>query len=141
MTVTKNSRVEDIMSTDLITVNKNQNLHIVEEKFDKYGIHHLPVMDNGKIVGMISQGDLLIMKDWGTNLNLRRSLKKNQEILRTHTAEDIMSQKIVSVKLNTTIQELAHLLKQNNIHAFPVIKFGELVGIVSTYDIIQKTFS
>ncbi len=139
--INKSTPAREIMSTDLITIDKDENLHAVEEKFDKYNIHHLPVIENGQIIGMISQGDLLLMKDWGTNLKLRRSLFNNQEILRTHTAEDIMSNKLVYVQEDTTIHEIAELLKDNKYHAFPVLRLGQLVGMVSSYDIIQKAFS
>lgn len=141
MNISKNTKVSEIMKTVIITVDKKDSLQSVDEIFESTHIHHLPVMENGELVGMLSQGDLLIMKDWGTTLNLRTSEINNREVFRSHTAGDVMSTEIVSVKENTTLGELAILLKPNKYHAFPVLKEGKLVGIISTYDVIQNAFS
>ena len=141
MKITKDTIVADIMSRDIITANKRDTLVEIEEKFEKHRIHHLPVLEGEELVGMISQGDLLIMKDWGTKLGLKRSEVYNREVLRSHNAEDIMSKEVVGVKEQTTIEELVKLMKPNNYHAFPVTRLGKLVGIVSGYDIVQKAFA
>ena len=53
-----NTPISSIMSTDLHTVRSKDGLHKAKEQFDKYKIHHLPVVDNDKLVGIISLTDL-----------------------------------------------------------------------------------
>lgn len=140
MIINKDTKVKDVMSKSLVTVDINDNLHTVEEQFNMHKIHHLPVMRNGELVGIISQGDLLILKDWGTFLDLKTSRSNNAAIFRTHTAEDIMSTALVTVKEDYTLAQIAQLMKPNKHHAFPVVTYGNLVGIITSYDMIQQAF-
>lgn len=138
MTVVKNMTVEDIMTKDIVTVNHNSNLLVVAEIFDNNSFHHLLVLKEGELVGMISEGDILIMKDWGTRLNLDSSKKINHSILRSHLAEELMNSSLITVKHDDSVKQLIELMRSNKYHAYPVFKSGKLVGMVTSFDIIHK---
>ena len=54
--------ISSIMSTDLVTVHPDDSMKRVEDLFKRYAIHHLPVVDGGKLIGMVSKSDYLFFK-------------------------------------------------------------------------------
>jgi len=132
--------VADLMSKELITVKEMDSLQSLEEIFNREIIHHLPVVNDGRLVGMISQGDLLIMKDWRNFLNLKDGEINDREILRSHFARDIMATNLITVTKETTLKEVALLMREHRINAFPVLENGLLVGLITSFDLIQAMF-
>lgn len=133
--------VGEIMTSVVFTAKVDDDLLKVDKIFTENNVHHLPILDGDELVGIISHGDLLLMKDWGTRLNLKNSLKSNYNILRSNLASDIMSTALVTVTENYTLKQVAGLMKNNKYRAFPVLENGKLKGIITSYDIIQKVFS
>jgi acetoin utilization protein AcuB len=127
--------VSSIMSTHLITVNPEDNLEKVKACFEEHNIHHLPVVRYKEIVGIISSTDF--------HSFMRGFVKNDQDAileavrLRTWKAADIMTGKLAKVEANDQIRTALEVFKTNRIHALPVLTNGELVGIVTTYDIIR----
>lgn len=59
---TNNTSVQDIMSTDIISVTSNQDVHEAADLMSKYQIRRLPVVEQGKLLGILAIGDLAIEK-------------------------------------------------------------------------------
>jgi CBS domain-containing protein len=86
----------------------------------------LPVVDDtGKVVGVVSEFDLL------------KALKEGKKLEQV-TAEDIMSKKPVCVTENTPVDEIIDLMTKNNIIRVPVLRNDNLVGIISRCDILSS---
>ena len=86
----------------------------------------LPVVDDkGKVVGVVSEFDLL------------KAIKEGKK-LEQITAEDIMSKKPICVTENTTVEEIIDLMMKHNIIRVPVVRNDNLVGVISRCDILSS---
>lgn len=126
--------VSSIMTTNLLTVNPKDNLKVVKEIFDENRIHHLPVVRHKKIVGLISKTDLLYFLK---GANPEKEKVRNERLLEKFVAEDIMTKGLAKLESDDRINVALEVFKENLFHAIPVVDREELMGIVTTYDIIK----
>lgn len=124
-----------IMSDNPITLNSDDDLTTAEELFKIHKIRHIPIVQGRKVIGMLSHTDLL-----------RVSYKDNVEEYETEfdtvlnsefTIEQVMTKNVAAVSTKTTIEEVAKILSKREFHALPVLEDDELIGIVTTTDLIQ----
>ncbi|MCZ2101079.1 MAG: CBS domain-containing protein [Chitinophagales bacterium] len=137
------TKVEDIMTTDLITVKQDTILKEVKILFDNHNIHHIPVInDQGKFVGIISKMDLMLLLDWGTKLNLPSSMRRNTFLLTSNLAKDIMESNVMKLSPQDTVQRSVQIFRENYFRALPIVNEEEvLVGIITTYDLMILAYS
>jgi acetoin utilization protein AcuB len=129
--------VSTIMSTDLITVNPEDKLLVVKEKFDNNRIHHLPVVRFKEIVGIISKVDLLAFLKGAAVTEENNESYLNNIRLKNYKAEDIMTKGLAKLESTDRINVAVEVFKENLFHAIPVVDNNELVGIVTVHDIIK----
>ncbi len=139
--------VKDIMTKTVITVSPDAAVGDIAQTMVSAGISGLPVVDSaGKVVGIISEGDL--MRRAETETAPRRSwwltligspATTATDYIRSHgmKAADLMSQSIISVSPDDTLEKVANLLEGHRIKRAPVIENGHLVGIVSRSNLVQ----
>lgn len=129
----KREAVSRIMSKDVHSVHRHQNLLEVRELMEKHGVRHVPVVEAGNVVGMISRTDMM-RASYGVT---RTEEEQNKQGLINLKAEDVMSPGPVSVTPDTEIREVAEVLSELDFSALPVVENGSLVGIVTTTDLIR----
>lgn len=127
--------ISAIMTTDLITVNPKDTISSVKDKFDSHSIHHLPVVRYKELVGIISKSDLLYFMK-GMRTNETGSMDKNALRLSHYFAKDIMTVGLATVEPKEPIRTVLEIFKENILHALPVVQDDELIGIITTHDII-----
>ncbi|MBV6429163.1 MAG: hypothetical protein KIPDCIKN_03711 [Haliscomenobacter sp.] len=128
--------IKTIMSSDLITVNPADKLTLVKEIFDEHNIHHIPVVRFKELVGIISKTDFLhFLRGFSPNDEDRFV---NYARLRAYTAEEIMTKGLAKLDPDDRINVALEIFLVNRFHAIPVVKNDELVGILTTYDIIKS---
>lgn len=127
--------VSSIMTTNLLTVNPEDNLLKVREMFEKHHIHHLPVVRYREIVGIISKTDFTHFTGGLSHHQEDRFL--NQSRLEKTKAEDLMTRGLGKVEPDDRINVVLEIFTKNLFHALPVVDKGELVGIVTTFDVIR----
>lgn len=123
-------KVEEFMSTDLFTVQKDDLIELVAEIMNWRRIRYMPVENNkGELVGLIS-----------SRMLLRHFARHNEltENLAT-TVKDIMIEKPITVTPDTTIMEAMHKMREKKIGCLPVVKGKELVGIITEMDFLRIT--
>jgi len=126
--------VSELMTKELITVNPADKLIAVRKIFDENKIHHIPVVRFRKIVGIISKSDLLyFMKGLG---NVNNPVDLNQGRLLITQAQDIMTTGLAKMAPTDRINVALEVFRENILHAIPVVENDELVGILTTHDII-----
>jgi CBS domain-containing protein len=130
----KGTPVSAIMSKDVITLNRTDDLDTAEHLFKKNKIRHIPVVSGKEIMGMLSLTDLLRISFAGAMDDEETS---DTIVYNMFTIEQIMAQNLISVTSSTTIKEVAELLSKKEFHAIPVVDDGELMGIVTTTDLIN----
>ena len=123
------------MTKNVITLNNSDSLDTAERLFKKNKIRHIPVVSGKEIKGMLSYTDLL-------RISFADAIDENEESVETmvynmFTIEQVMAKNLVSVSSTTTIKEVAEVLSKKEFHAIPVIDNNELVGIVTTTDLIN----
>jgi CBS domain-containing protein len=122
--------LSDIMTGDLIFLSPEDSLKKVDEIFDNYTIHHIPVVDeNEKLKGIISRIDFL-------KANHLFSLF-NESTFSELTVEDIMSTSLTTAEPTDTIALALGVFQKNLIRALPIVEDERLVGLVTTYDLLD----
>lgn len=127
--------ISTIMTQELITVGPFDTMNSIKEIFESNNIHHIPVVQGGKIVGMISKSDYLFFMR-GFTLN-RDDHRMNDLRGRAFKATDIMTAGLAKMEHDEKINIALEVFKENLFHAIPIVKEEKLVGIVTTFDIIQ----
>ncbi len=121
--------VREIMTAKVITVQTTDTVTKVEDLWSTNPIHHLVVLDDGKVIGIVSKSDL--MKAYGPN---GAGIDNPDKALRV---EDIMVSNPMVVEPDDTIGLVADIMLANKFHSLPVVEDGELKGIVTNHDLIK----
>jgi len=130
------SPIKDIMSVNLITVSPETSISEIEDIFNKNKIHHLPVKQGKKLVGMISKSDYLYFKRGFNDLKIEEDYDKLR--LGRETASSIMTKGLAVLESTSRIGVAIEIFKENLFHAIPIVDNGELKGIITTFDLISK---
>ncbi len=129
----KNVRVEEIMNTDLITVDSEEDIMDCLELMLKNHVLRLPVLDSGKLVGIITTTDFVNVFDKGFDGEGSFHAKKSPELV----AENIMHKPVVMIEPNKSVFEAAKLMTDKNIGSL-VINDNCKIGIVTESDIFKR---
>jgi CBS domain-containing protein len=133
--------VSDIMSRHLITVSPNTTLDQVNAIFDRYEFHHLPVVDGEQLVGILSRHDLEKVSHCEGLFTQSKDVAYNNRLLKSLLAEEVMTRQVVTLMPSDSVGWAANLFTKNQFHALPVLEKGNLVGLVTTYDLIEYAYS
>lgn len=127
--------VASIMTRKVVTVEMDDTLLTIRMIFQHVKIHHLVVVENHKLVGIISDRDFL--KAASPFVGKRIETTRDIDTLKKR-AHQIMTRNPVTVYAETSIENAADLLLKKNISCLPVISSqGDVVGIVTWKDILQ----
>ena len=127
-----NRKVKEIMTTDVITITPDVDVVCAFEKLMKHKISSLPVVEDDKVIGIITATDV------GHNLIL------DKYELGT-SVEEIMINSVVTISPEDTIEKAIEVMKESVsssgiLNQLPVVEDCKLVGIISDGDIIQQIF-
>jgi CBS domain-containing protein len=132
----KGTPVATIMSRNVITLKHSDELLTAEKLFKKYHIRHIPVLKGDKLIGMLSYTDLL-------RISFADAIEDNSEsdvetiVYNMFTIEQVMAKNLITIPSTSTIKEVAQVLSKKEFHALPVVEGSNLVGIVTTTDLIN----
>ena len=118
--------VADFMTRELVTVQEGDDLALAESILHLGGIRHLPVVREGKLVGLVTQRDLL------------RSGASGGPAARAIMARDIMTRDVATVGPETSLVHAAHLMLRHKYGCLPVCApDGRLLGIITESDFVR----
>lgn len=126
--------VKESMSTDLITLSPDDNLRKAHQLIKEYGLRRFPVIENGKLVGIVTDRDVRQADMSSAVVQERRYV---EYILDRIQVRGIMTPNPITVTPDTPIEEAARLILENKIGGLPVVEEGELVGIITETDLIR----
>ncbi len=145
-------KARDVMVSPVITVGENDTVRDVAKRLAAKHISAAPVVDHtGKIVGIVSEADLLHRTEAGTErpaswwlsvISGERALA--EEYVKSHAkmVKDVMTKDVHTANPDTPLNEVADLLEEHHIKRVPIVGAGgDLVGIVSRANIIQALAS
>jgi acetoin utilization protein AcuB len=127
--------ISNIMTTDVVTIEVNSSLDKARDLFKKNKIRHLPVTEKGKVIGILSQTDLLRLS-FG-NTYVEEDMGGEDGIMDELSINQIMKHKPDTVQVNDTIQSVSQKFVEAEYHALPVENNGKVAGIVTTTDVIR----
>src|SRR5215471_5373721 len=137
----------DVMTTRVITVDENATVPEAAKLLATHGISAVPVVDkDDRVIGMVSEGDLLHRAEIGTErrrswwLEMMSSTNRLAgEYIKSHSGKvkDVMTRDVLSVTEDTPVADIAVLLETNRIKRVPVLRDGKLVGIVSRANLVR----
>ena len=140
-------KARDIMSTKVVTVSPSTSVRDIAGLMVEKHVSGLPVLnDNGTLVGMVSEGDLLRRPEIGTQKHRRRWVSffsgvdsQAREFTKSHAlrAGDVMTAQVIHVSEETPLGDVVGLMEKHNIKRLPVLSDGKLVGIVSRVDLLR----
>lgn len=139
---------KDVMTTNVVTVEPETAVSDIAKLLLERNISAVPVVDlEGKIAGIVSEGDLMRRPESDTETRRRSwwlSLIADSDTLageyaKSHgrRASDVMTGNVISVEEETPLSEIAQTLEEKHIKRVPVVRDGELVGIVSRADLLR----
>ena len=144
-------KAADIMVSPVITVGPDATVQDVAEILIRNRISAVPVLSQqGKILGIVSEGDLLRRVESGTQrarswwLELLTSkFTLRDEYVKSHSRKvtDVMTSDVLTVSPDTRLGDVASVLEKNGIKRVPVVTDGKLVGIVSRANLVQAIAS
>lgn len=142
-------RVRDIMNTAVVTVSPTTSVAEVAELLIRRQLKAIPVVEDRRVVGMITGGDLLQRAGMGLRLSVQRRLPPEaladqwqQLAAQGKSARDIMTSPVITVHAETRVGEAARLMVDKHLKRLPVVdRQGNLVGIVSRLDVLAAAVS
>lgn len=127
--------VGNVMRSELVTVPPETTLLSAQNILEQKQINHLLVVDSdGELLGIVSDRDL--KKSWASSAT---TLSKNElmYLLDQVTVASIMAKKTITIAPGTTIERAALLMNENRINALPIVEGDDLVGIITSRDVIK----
>lgn len=129
------AKISGIMTGNVYSVKPEDDLYRAIKLIRKYKIRHLPVVDQGTVVGIISSTDLNRLTFGGIFDNQDGT---DEAILEMLSIPQVMTSRPRTVEENQSIKEVAEIFAREGFHALPVVaESGELRGIVTTTDVIR----
>lgn len=123
-----NEPVAMIMRDELYTASPSNSLQTIKDLIDKNKIHHVPIVEGSKLVGIITTYDLLLLNE---------KFENYPNIL----AKDIMITKVATVTPRDKVGTVAEVILLNRFHALLVVdEDRNLVGIVTVMDLLKYSF-
>lgn len=113
-------KVRDVMSNSVECCSNQDSLQSIANKMESLNVGAIPVVENGQVVGMITDRDLAI-----------RGLGQSGN----QSASQVMSNNIVTIDADASLQEASSLMAQHQIRRLPVIENGNLIGMLSLGDL------
>ena len=131
----------DIMNRKVVTVTRNTSLAVAARLMLDHGINGLPVLDEqGSVVGMVGIRDVLRVPKPSHSempiLKWERLEEKAAELTRT-TVGQVMARRVVSVNEDTSVIEVAAIMANKGVHPIPVLRNGQLLGVIGRADIVR----
>ncbi len=129
----KREPVSSIMTKGVHTIRVDQPLRKAVEMVKLHNIRHLPVVDGKKVVGIVSSADLNRLTFSGL---FEGQEGADEAVLEMLNIKQVMSANPVTVDEDASVRDVAEIFVSKHFHSLPVTKQGELVGIVTTTDVI-----
>jgi CBS domain-containing protein len=121
--------VGELMTRNLVTLTETQNLAMADELLRLHRIRHLPVVRNGKLIGLVTHRDLL------RAASQRGGADPAKQPL---WASDVMVRDVKTVRADTPTREAVKLLLDNKYGCLPVVGAdGQLIGIITEADVVR----
>lgn len=122
-----NEPLSTIMTREVITAGVYDKLSVARDIFLQNRVHHLPIVEGEKLVGILTTYDLF-------------KLANRQVDYDNITIGKVMTTHVATLEPDDKVGSAAEIFLENLFHAVPVVKEGKLLGIVTSFDILKYEF-
>ena len=129
--------VRGFMTRDVTALDRNQPLDDVDDLIALKHVRHFPVVDEGRVIGVVGERDLLrsaLAQALGYGTKARRTL------MHTLRVKDVMSEPAATIAPTTTARDAARLMVEQRVVCLPVVERGLLVGLVTEGDLLRQAY-
>ncbi len=128
--------VENVMSTDVFTLGRNDKLSVADDLMKQRRIRHIPVLNSdGELCGILTQRDLfrgILLKSLGYGS------RAEQKLLDSLSIKDAMRDEVLTISPESTLSDAADLMLSNKVGCLPVVDGEKLVGMISEADFVKQ---
>ncbi len=128
----RNVPVTEIMNADPFAVHLGEKLSTIRKTMAERGFHHVPVVSGKKLVGMVTSYDL--MRLFGEGGDAREA---DAYLDHSFSIGEAMTTGLTTVSKHDTVRKAAEILGEGKFHALPVVEGEELIGIITSTDLIR----
>ncbi|MCK5779381.1 MAG: CBS domain-containing protein [Psychrilyobacter sp.] len=145
-------KISDVMNTDLITIDANLSFEKVLKIMIEKGVGKLPVIENGKLIGVVTRDDVLVRQEtaplppvvafWDLLITLPESknFKEKLKKLSAYTAKDLMTKKYKVAKKTDDLAVVVDQIVEQHYNFVLVVEGDSIEGIITKTDLINKSF-
>jgi len=139
-------KVADMMTRGVLSLTPEDSVRKAAELMLRYDINGFPVLDRGKLVGMITQGDFLRRVETGTERHRPRLAeffadpgRLADEYVHSHarTVGEVMTRDVVTVEEGASLDRAVELMERHHVKRLPVVKGDAMVGIISRVNLLH----
>jgi CBS domain-containing protein len=131
--------VEAVMQREFAAVRSDERLDFVDDVMALGRVRHMPVVDGGQLVGVVTQRDLLAAS---LSRALDFDVQERRTFLRSVNVGEVMSKKPITVGPKATLRDAAQLLLRHKIGCLPVVgPRGEALGLVTETDLLRAAYA
>jgi CBS domain-containing protein len=123
-------KVKDYMSSPIYVIEKNEPIQRARNLMFKYGVGRLPVMDGGKLVGIVTKYDITNRLNQAAPEWRRRPIDKVP-------IQVVMTETPITIYPDATMTQAAELMVENGVSGLPVERDGEIAGMITSRDMIR----
>jgi len=138
--------VADVMTRGVISLAPEDSVRKAAERMLRYDTSGFPVLDHGKLVGMITQGDFLRRAETGTERHRPRwseffadpgRLAGDYVHAHARTVAEVMTRDVITISEDASLDEAVELMERHRVKRLPVVKGGVMVGIISRVNLLH----
>jgi CBS domain-containing protein len=118
-------KVVELMNKNVVSCHPSEILTVIVNKFELFNIAGMPVVEKGKLVGIVCQSDIL------------RKLKEERVTLNELTVKDVMVKDVITVPPAESVFSVAKIMVEKKVNRIPIVEKEAVVGIVTRGDIIR----
>ena len=118
--------VKDIMTTDVVTIEPTHTAQAAAKQMKKSRTHGLVVIQKGKLIGILSEGDII------TKVIAENKLASKVKV------KDIMTKEVIMILPTLDVIDAAGIMAEKHIKKLPVVSVGKLLGVVTAMDIVES---
>jgi CBS domain-containing protein len=130
----EHTKVQDIMTRNPHTLEADDVLDLADDLMTMARIRHIPILERGKLIGIVSQRDLFFS---ALVQALGLEQREQKDLMKTIRAREIMIRPVLTISSGASVKEAARLMADNKIGCLPVVEDEKFVGIVTETDILH----
>jgi CBS domain-containing membrane protein len=127
--------IRDLMAQNPATLDRNETLDIPDTIMNLGRIRHMPVVEDGRVVGILSQRDLFRS---ALIVALGFGRKTTSALIKTIRVKEVMTKPAITITADAAVSDAARLMIEKKIGCLPVVENERLIGLITETDILRS---